>query len=386
MAVKNLLTWTVAAALLAAGCTTRGASPAAEEAPVAAELHTVVLSDVATYAEAGGIVRARATAHVASRILAPIVAVHVRAGDAVRRGATLVTLDARAVEAERARATAAVAAAGEAVRAAAADIQGAEAALVLARATHERMRDLHARRSATPQELDQAVAGLRGAEAEHGAAQARLAAASAAKGAADAAARAADVGASYATLAAPFDGFVAERHADPGSIAAPGTPLLVLEDTTGWRLDVRLDEARAAHVRPGAAVNVRLDSSADGGTWTAGRVAEIARVDPQSHTFLVRIDLPSSPALRSGLFGRARFEGPARRTLAIPPGALVERGQLTFVYMIDGEGRARLRPVSRGPAHGTATEVLAGLREGDVIVARPEPVLRDGARVMGARR
>jgi hypothetical protein len=66
--------------------------------------------------------------------------------------------------------------------------------------------------------------------------------------------------------------------------------------------------------------------------------------------------------------------------------ALINRGQLTFIYTVDAEGRARLRPISIGSAAHDRTEVLAGIREGDAIVTSPSPLLADGGRVTGAPR
>lgn len=358
---------------------------AVEERPaVAAATATADLTELTSPFEAGGVVRARATALVASRVMAPITAVHVRAGDRVRRGATLVTLDARDINANRARADASSLAAAETVRAAEGDVTAAESAVQLARLTRDRMASLQATRSATTQELDQAVAALETAEAQRASARARLAAATAARDAARAGADAATITTTYAVLAAPFDGIVTERNAEPGSMAAPGVPLLTVEDAAAYRLEVQIDEARASRIAPGQRVDVRLDTG-DPAAWRDGRVAEIARVDPASHSFLVKIDLPGGGEARSGLFGRARFAGPPRRALTVPASALVKRGQLTFVFLADADRRARLRPVSIGAAPGDRAEILAGLRQGDTVVVNPPPALADGTPLGGAR-
>lgn len=368
------------------GCGSAPHQAVSDAAPVTVPLSRVHETAVASPFEAGGVVRARATALIASRVLAPITQVHVRPGDRVRRGATLVTLDRRDFEANRAQAEASSLSAMEGTRAADADVTAAESALVIARATHDRIASLQGKRSATAQELDQAVATLSAAQAEWSGAQARRAAANAALDAARASARAVTINETYAVLAAPFDGVVVERHADRGTMAMPGTSLLTLEDPSTYRLEVQLDEARAAHVKVGQAAAVRLDNqSEDGEAWIDGRVTEIARVDAVSHSFLLKIDLPKSSALRSGLFGRARFLGPPRRALSIPSSALIRRGQLTLVYLVDAEGRARLRPISIGASDRDGVEVLAGVRQGDAVVTNPPASLVDGVRVSGVQ-
>ena len=372
----------VVAASVSAGCASTTPEATNESASVTVSVTRASVTDLASSFEAGGVVRARATALIASRVMAPISQAHVRPGDRVRRGTTLVTLDARDIRANEGRAKATALSAAEAARAAEADVRAAESGLVLARATHERMAGLHAKRSATAQELDQAIAALTAAEAQRTSAQARLAAANAAGDAARASADSASISATYAVLVAPFDGVVTERHADAGTMAIPGTPLLTLEDPSTYRLEVQLDEARTALVEVGRTVSVRLDNAPSGAdAWVDGRIAEIARVDPASHSFLVKVDLPSVPALRSGLFGRARFAGPTRWALAAPTAALITRGQLTFVYLVDAAGRARLRPISVGASNRDRAEVLSGLREGDAIVVNPPASLTDGARV-----
>jgi len=335
--------------------------------------------------EAGGIVRSRATALVASRVMATVTAVPVRPGDRVRSGDVLVTLDRRDREADASRTAAVVASAREGVHAAEADVRAAESATGLARVTQERLAALHERRSATTQELDQATAALRAAEAQLESARARLRAASASLLAASAAAEMADVGLTDTTLRAPFDGIVTERRVDPGTLAVPGTPLMTVDGTGGLRLEADVDEARSSYLVVGQQVEVRLDARSD--RWMPASVSEIARVDPTSHAFLVKVDLPSGTTAPSGTFGRLRFPGSERETLAVPASAIIRRSALTFTFVVDTEGLARLTPVTVGPTNGDQTEVLAGLHEGDRVVTAPPLTLTDGARTTeGARR
>ena len=386
--MKRIVAGLFVAAALTSACSSPRSEPAHDAPPVPVTIANAAMSEIGTRFEAGGIVRAAVTTLVASRVMAPVTAVHVRPGDRVRRGATLVALDAREIEANRSRADATSVSAAESVRAAEADLRSAESAVVLARATHDRIRGLFAKRSSTAQELDQAVASLSAAEAQVEAARARLSAATAARDAARAGADSARINVSYSLLAAPFDGVVTERRVDPGALATPGTPLVVLEDATSFRLEVPLDEARAGFVTIGQPVDVRIDEPSDSAApaWVQGRVTEIARLDPASHTFLVKIDLPAGACTRSGVFGRARFAGPVRRALVVPRSAVIPRGQLSFVYLIDGDSRARLRAVSAGAEDGERREVLAGVHEKDAVVVNPPAALTDGARVAGGAR
>jgi RND family efflux transporter MFP subunit len=192
---------------------------------------------------------------------------------------------------------------------------------------------------------------------------------------AQAASEAAGATESFARIAAPFDGVVTEKLVEPGNMAAPGTPLVRVEDARGFRLDVRVDESRIAQIAPGSTVPVLLDAGGAPVT-VGGRVAEIARaVDADARAFLVKIELPDTAGLRSGMFGRARFAGAPTKGLTVPAGAVVRRGQVTSVFVVD-EGVARLRLVNLRD-----TEVLAGLADGDTVIVDPAPGLADGRRV-----
>ena len=362
--------------LAAAGCGSHAETkPTADQPPVPVSVATVALTDIADTFEAGGVVQARTTATLTARILAPVREVRVSPGDRVRAGQTLIVLDSADLGAQARSARAAALGADEDIAAAAADQQAAEAALALARAAHNRIAGLHAKRSATAHELDEATAALRRAEANAAGAAARARGASSGLDRARAAAEAAATTASFTTIRAPFDGVVTEKLIDPGNMAAPGAPLLRVEDTRGFRLDVRVDESRAARISLQDPVKVLLDGQA-AATPIEGTVTEVSRaVDADSRAFLVKITLPETASVRSGTFGRAVFAGATRKALTVPEAALARRGQMTSVLAVEN-GVARLRLVSM-----SGTEVLAGLSAGDVIIVNPPPDLTDGRRV-----
>lgn len=351
-----------------------------DQAPVPVQVGLSRRTMAPSVFEAGGVLTARETAVVSSRVLAPITRVAVSPGERVRQGQVLVELDAGAVTAEAERSRASLAGARAEARVAASDQAAAEAAVTLARVTHDRISRLQAERSATAQELDEAAAALKEAEARLAMTVAQREASSRAIEAAAAAARAADITQSWSRLAAPFDGMVAARHADPGTMAVPGQPLLTLEKAGGLQLEARIDASQASGLTIGESVEVRVDDGVASG-WTPGRIAEIARVDPASHSFVVTVDVEASAAWRSGLFGRARFSSRAVDRLTVPVDAVVTRGQLTFAYVVGADDLARLRMVSLGEVAADRIEVLAGLSDGELVVLRPAATLPDGARV-----
>jgi RND family efflux transporter MFP subunit len=358
-----------------AGCSARpaSASPADTTTPIAVTIGSVAMTDVASAIEVGGAVQARTTATITSRILAPVREVRVSPGDHVRKGQTLIVLEGDDLAAAARAAHSAALAAEQGATAAAAELLAAEAGLALARASHDRIAGLQAKRSATAQELDDATAALRSAEARVAGASARTSQAASAVDSARSAGDQASATHSFTTIAAPFDGTITAKMVEPGNMASPGMPLLRLEDTHGFRLDVRVDESRIGHIRNGDTVPIFLGTAV---TAIVGTVAEVSRaVETDARAFLVKIALPDIPGIRSGEFGKARFSGIPRRALTIPSRAIVRRGQLTSVFVVD-KGIARMRLVSL-----SESEVLAGLTESEVVILSPSADVADGRRV-----
>jgi RND family efflux transporter MFP subunit len=382
---KSTLALIVIPALAAAAgaCGGAPAHDAAPERPAVALASAAVRTEPLSESfEAGGTVRALTIAPLSSRILSPILEVHVRAGERVRKGQRLVTLDARQLDAGAAAASASLAATLQGSAAADAELAAADAALALASTSHGRIAKLRERNSATQAELDDAVAMLRAAEARVTAARARRAEVGEAIDAARASARGATVSASYADITAPFDGLVTERPAEAGAMAAPGAPLVVVEDTRKYRLEISVDASHAPAIRVGAVVPVSIH----GFEPMQGTVVESTEaVDAAAHSLVVKIELPGAPGLRSGLFGRARFAGPPSPGIAVPATALVRRGQLAMVFVDEG-GTARMRVVHAGEVHDGRVRILAGLADGDRVIAAPPSDLLDGTPVAAEAR
>lgn len=374
------ITSSLAAAVAASAC---GGGKEAPQGPAAPALDVRVAAvesrQINDVFEAGGVVAAQTTATVAARIMAPVREVRVQPGDRVRAGQVLVVLDDRDLSAGARQATTARDAAGEGASAAGAALEGARAQLALARASHDRIVKLRERNSATAHEFDQAVAALRGAEAQLSAAEAQVRQAQAARASAGAASEAAGVTASFATITAPFDGLVTEKYVEAGNMVSPGMPLVRIEDSRGFRLDVRVDESRSTHVRVGDTVPVVLDRLDDKGQQVevAATVKEVARaVDADARAFLVKLSLPDDQ-VRSGMFGRARLPGAPRRAVLVPAAAVVRSGQVRSAFVVDGT-TARLRLVHLGSPTGAHVEVISGLSEGERVVIDPPAGLVDG--------
>jgi multidrug efflux pump subunit AcrA (membrane-fusion protein) len=369
-----LTLWTAACSrektTLAAGATQ---SPASAE-----QIETVTPLPIVDTYRASGTVRARYNAAIAAKIAANILEIRVQAGDRVTEGQTLVLLDRANLEALLRRAEAACAEAEGAIAEAENAITAAQANLDLARVTHGRFEDLLAKASVSQQESDESQARLKSAEAALEMASSKRRQAEARRSQAEAELAAARVALSYATLPAPFAGLVTERKADPGSLATPGTPLLIVEREGNLRLETSVDETRLGLVRIGEHVAVEIDGL---NRTVGGRVAEIVpSIDAATRSFIAKIDLPAVAGLRAGMFGRAAFPAQKRETLLVPHSAVLERGQVRSVYVVEKE-IARLRLVTLGETRDNRREILSGLTAGEKIIVAPSPLFSDGTRM-----
>jgi RND family efflux transporter MFP subunit len=355
---------------------------AAEPVPVTVAPVTAI--DTADRLEAGGVVAARESASISGRIVATIGGIRVKAGDQVRAGDVLITLDARDVTERTGQARASAVAAEKASAQARAEQSAAEAEHRLAAVFQKRIATLHARNSATDQERDEAEARLSAAAARLAGTQAGIEGAEAQLASAQAGVGVATATESFTTVRAPFDGVVTERLTDPGNLAAPGIPLLRIDAGGPRQVVVRVDEARAAYVHAGDRVLVVIDAAAEQGaddTGLEGVVTEVARtVATDQRAFTVKVSLASTVTARTGSFARVVFRGAPRRALLVPARAIQRNGQVLSVYVVQN-GVATLRLVRVGTSSPDGVEVVAGLDAGESIVISPLTRLADGVRV-----
>lgn len=303
-----------------------------------------------------GTVQAAETAQLAPQIMGTVVAVHVREGDPIRSGQVLVSIDP-------AQSSAALEGAQAALAASEHQLAAAQTQQKLAEETLVRYDTLFQRKSVSPQEYDEVKARAQAAAASAEAARAQ-------RSQAKAAVAQAQSGFNYTSIRAPFNGVVIERRVDPGALASPGAPVMTVESTGRFRLEATVDEASLRFVRMGETVPVSLDAYP--GESLNGRVTQIVpAADPSSRTFLVKLELPSSKFVRSGLFGRAQFPRGERSAILIPSTSVVHRGALVGVFAIGQNQLAELRYVTLGNPVGDRVEVLSGLSPNEVVVSSP---------------
>jgi RND family efflux transporter MFP subunit len=323
------------AVLLLAGCGSKEepAGPVVSAAPQKVIQATVIEAKSASVpirVEVTGQVAPIFQATLSSRIQGTIDRLLVRDGTRVSKGQLLIQLDSRDLQAELARANA--------------EVDNAKAHL-------DRMSQLYTQDAVSKQEMENATRGYRVAEANRKAVEAQL---------------------SYTSVRAPFEGVITEKKVEAGELASPGQPLLKMEDPQRLRLEATVAEGDLKSVSRGDKIPVVIDAL--GGQALTGLVSQILPAgDPQTHTFMVKVDLPKTVGLKTGMFGRFQLDKGATQTMLVPSTAVVERGELTSLYVVGTDQTARLRWVKLGRRFEQHVEILSGINVG-------ERVLTDGSR------
>lgn len=181
---------------------------------------------------------------------------------------------------------------------------------------------------------------------------------------------------SFQEIRAPFAGVVTSLSADTGDLAAPGKPLVGLEGTDRFQVELELPQRLRAAVVLGQPLLVR----SPGDSFTALPEEVSPAADPATRTSLVKLAVPGEVAVHSGDFVRVEVPSGSRNVVTIPETARREFGQMEQVFVVE-DGRARLRLVRTVPHVDGRREVLAGLQGGEALVQAPTAALRDGALV-----
>lgn len=183
---------------------------------------------------------------------------------------------------------------------------------------------------------------------------------------------------SYLEITAPFQGVVTKKWAEVGDFAAPGKPLIALEDPAMLQMEADIPQSIAPRIQQGAQLAVQVDGIPD---VLTGSVREIApTADPTTHTFRVTLDLPGHADVRTGQFARLLVPIGEKAHVRVPQSALVVRGQMEIVFVV-ADQTAHLRLVKSGKPVGEEVEILSGLHAGDRVVIEGGMDLHDGQKV-----
>ena len=361
---------------------------------IAVSTMTLKSQSITNTLELSGSIRPVEQATLSTRVMGRITALSLESGDRFRKGDVLASIDVMDINAQTGQAQLGVAQAQAEVFRSQASLNQlesqkleAQSALRLAQVTQSRMSRLQAEGAVSQSVLDDANTALeqaraRVAQSEAGIRQSQAAIdqTQAAVSRAELSVISSDISASYGTIIAPFDGVVVQKMAYEGEMAAPGTPLLKVENPNKLELEISVPEENLRLVRVGKSVKVQFDAVNQTINGTIQQIVPAANA--QSRSFLVKIPLNNSSKLISGMFGRIALPlGANRETLLVPTKALIQRGQLQGVYVVEStedKAIAVLRWVKTGKPQNEQIEIVSGLKTGDRIITSNIVQLSDG--------
>lgn len=293
------------------------------------------------YETAVGTVRPVHETAVASKLLAKVIEVNVKAGQVVTRDEVLVRLDDADLQAR---------------------LKQAEAALAAARSAHDQA-------SADYTRAQQLVASRTISRAEYDKFEAAFRTTSAEVERAEQAVKEAQVLLDYATIRAPMSGIVIDKRVEVGDTVSPGQVLLTLYDPSRMQMVVTVRESLAERLQVGQKIRGRLEALKYDCEATVSEIVPEAQA--ASRSFTVKVTGPCPPGVYSGMFGRIFIPLEDEEIVAVPAAAVLKVGQLDMVDVVV-DRTVRRRSIQLGRKLDQDYEVLAGLTVGEKVVLAKE--------------
>ncbi|MES3020144.1 MAG: efflux RND transporter periplasmic adaptor subunit [Pseudomonadota bacterium] len=356
-ALKNLrqspplrTTALLACSLLVLSACSKPAPKAEDVRPVRAIV--IDASDIDINAEYPGEVRSRVESRLGFRVGGKIVARKVDVGTVVKRGQTLMQLDAQDLQLAQSQAKAA--------------LRGVESTRDFARAEMKRYQELRAKNFVSQAVLDSKNSALKASQAQVDAAMAAY--------------RGQSNQAGYASLVADIDGVVTAVDAEVGQVVSPGTPVVRLAKTSEKEIVIGIPEDKVDSMRKVADVKVRLWARPQ--DVIAGKVREVSPVaDPATRTYPVRVSIPDSPDVKLGMTALVQFSSKtATPMIRVPLTALYHEKSTTSVWVVD-KGVVKMVPVQVGGTSGNEVVLIGGITNGQTIVTAGVNQLKNGQKV-----
>ena len=330
-----------------------------------AETVEAIVRTVTEWHDAVGTIIPRTHAGIEARVQATITEVLVEAGETFAQGDLLVRLDDAQLQARLAQARQSLQSATARREQARQVFHAAQAAFKEAEQAYRRIERFYEAEAATEQDLEQVRSRFLQARAAMQQAQEGLSAASSGIGQAREMVREAEISREYTELTAPVDGEVLQRLVDPGDMAMPGKPLLLLRTARGLQIEAIVRENLVGKVQLGDIRPVHLTTLDKTVDAVIDRIVPF--IDPRTRTFVVKADLPEIEGAFPGMYGKLMIPHGEVDVVVIPPGAVRRVGQLELVTAKTPEGWQR-RYIKSGGMHDDRIEVLAGLEGGELLL------------------
>lgn len=313
---------------------------------------------ITRFYEAAGTIRPLTESVIEAQTSAKILKVLTTPGSRVTKGQLLIQLDARRLETRLRQAREGLSMAEKQAAQAQKAINEADARLNQARLSFQRSQKLFESAIISSQKREQEESVFLMAKAQLEKAQQAEQAVKAGVRQAKEVVKEAEIALGYANLRSPANGIVARRMADPGDLAVPGKPLLIIQTSGSLRLEAHVREGMIHRIHKGTLYQVRIEILEQ--TLDAAIEEILPYADPHTRTFLVKATLPSAKGVYPGMFGRLLIPLDPEPAILIPQAALVRIGQLEQVFVQNNNTWQRVY-VKTGQRLGERIEILSGL-------------------------
>lgn len=298
------------------------------------------------------------TANISTRMMGYISSIKVKIGQHVSKGQLLATISSQDILAKKAQANAMIA--------------SAEAAYKNAAKDYERFQNLYKQHSVSEKELENVNLQYVGAKSNLESAKQML--------------NEVNAMLNYTHITAPFAGVVTQKLADEGSMANPGMPLLIIEQNGNLLVNATVSESDVSSLKKGDAAQIQIKST---GKVIQGKVVELSPSSQASGgQYVLKISIPTSEqkGLLSGMYVNALIasksaSNTASSNIKVPVSSIINRDQLTGLYVVSDKNTASLRWVRLGKISGSEVEVISGLNANERYVIKADGKLYNGVPV-----
>jgi RND family efflux transporter MFP subunit len=354
-----------------------------EQALPRVEVIQVIRSGLKSGLQLPGSIQAIAEAPVLARADGYLARRLVDIGDRIKAGQPLAEIEAPELDAQVRQAKANVQQAQASLEQAVANLEQGKSDMELARVTAERWTQLATQGIASQQENDQYQAQYRSRLSSVQALEKGILVQRSSIAVAEANVSRLERMQSYRLVKAPFDGVITLRNVDVGALVNAGDTLLFRMAQTGTvRVYVSVPQSHSASVKPGQQALLTV-SNLPGREFVGTVTRSSNALDPTSRTLLVEVNVPNQDnALLPGMYAQVNLS--TSRTappLVIPSDALIVRADGAQVAVIRPDHSVHLQKIEVARDYGDRLEVAGGLEEGDMIIANPGDVAREGLKV-----
>lgn len=323
--------------------------------PIEVKAKTVAASNVAGQLEYPGTIEGESKVKLSTKLMGQITYLPYETGNKVKKGQLLIKINSGDISAKK-----------EQVEA---NIAQAEAAFKNAEINHERIKSLYEKNSASKKEMEDVQMGYDMAKAQLNAAREMK--------------NEIENILSYSEIRSPFDGYIVNKFFEEGDIAAPGHPIVIVENLNKFEVTAMVPASDINQLEVGEEVTIVVDA-ANGSKYSG----EIVEVNPSGNAYSKQFEIRAAfndltgpdSRIKSGMYATIISGNQSKELVTVDEAVLVRRGQLVGVYSVSDNNEAMLRWIRLGKNIEGKYEVLSGLSEGDIIIIDKEKV-KEGQKV-----